>query len=169
MKGAIEAVLTALYELGVRYLVVGGIAVILHGYLRTTADLDLFVCLERENIKRALRALESVGYRPRLPVNTTDFADPEIRKRWIEEKGMLVFALYNVNNPMMDVDLFVREPFDFDAVYARALSVPLEQTTATVVSVDDLIAMKEAISRPRDVEDVKALRALRSVPKDSNG
>jgi hypothetical protein len=42
---------------GVRYLVVGGVAVVLHGYLRTTLDLDLVIQLEPDNLDRALTAL----------------------------------------------------------------------------------------------------------------
>ena len=54
MTGAIERVLAALNAAEVRYLVVGGVAVVLHGYLRTTADLDLVVELETDNVLRAV-------------------------------------------------------------------------------------------------------------------
>lgn len=46
-----------------RYLVAGGVAVVLHGYLRTTADLDLIVQLEPDNTLRALNALETFAVR----------------------------------------------------------------------------------------------------------
>jgi predicted nucleotidyltransferase len=169
MRVAIEDVLIALNESDVRYLVVGGVAVVLHGYLRTTADLDLVVQLERENVERALQALESIGFRPRLPVEASEFADPEVRERWIEEKGMMVFSLYRESDPLLGVDLFVREPFDFDAVSTRALRVPLDRTTARIISLDDLIAMKNVAARPRDLEDVQALRALRSKEEPTDG
>lgn len=161
MKGSIETILVALNQADVRYLIVGGVGVVLHGYLRTTADLDLVIQLDRENVLKTLRALDSVGYRPKLPVRHEQFADPQTRKSWIEDKGMLVFPLYSDRDPLLGIDLFVREPFEFDAVYSRALQVPLDRTTAVVVALDDLIAMKEAAARPRDIEDVEALKALR--------
>ncbi len=63
MIGEIEQVLGALNCAQVRYLVVGGVAVVLHGYLRTTADLDLVLHLERENALRAMRALAEFRHR----------------------------------------------------------------------------------------------------------
>ncbi|HEX2251636.1 MAG TPA: hypothetical protein VHQ65_00040 [Thermoanaerobaculia bacterium] len=65
MAGDIEQVLKALGRAEVRYLVVGGVAVVLHGYLRATADLDLLLALDEVNVRRAVSALEALGYRPR--------------------------------------------------------------------------------------------------------
>ena len=61
MSGRVEWILTALEEANVRYLVVGGVAVVIHGYLRTTIDLDLVLHLDRENLERALKAFETLG------------------------------------------------------------------------------------------------------------
>lgn len=160
MVGDIERVLEALNDAGVRYLVVGGVAVVLHGHLRTTADLDLVVQLERENAVKAMRALSGLGYRPRAPVAAETFADPEVREAWAREKGLTVFSLWSSSAPTLEVDLFVREPFGFDDVYARALKVPLERTFAWVISLPDLIVLKSLASRPQDLEDIEALRAL---------
>jgi hypothetical protein len=52
MIGEIEAVLDALNRAQARYLVVGGVAVVLHGYLRTTADLDLVLHLTPDNVRK---------------------------------------------------------------------------------------------------------------------
>ena len=60
----------------------------------------------------------------------------------------------------MEIDLFVREPFSFADVYARALRVPLETTFAWVVSLPDLIAIKRQAGRPQDLQDIEALEAL---------
>ncbi|MGQ0721576.1 MAG: nucleotidyl transferase AbiEii/AbiGii toxin family protein [Candidatus Eiseniibacteriota bacterium] len=160
MAGPIEEALRALNAAEVRYLVTGGVAVVLHGYLRTTADLDLWVQLEPENLRHATRALGALGYRPRAPVKLDEFADPAKRREWIEEKGLVVFSLWNPSAPL-EIDLFVKDPFDFGAAWARAVRAPLETTDAMVVALEDLIAMKQRVGRPRDLEDVEALRALR--------
>lgn len=131
----------------------GGVAVVLHGYLRTTADLDLIVQLERENILRAIRALGDLQYRPRAPVPAEAFADREVREQWIREKDLV------------EIDLFVTEPFEFDAVYSRALRVPLKRTEATVIGLEDLIALKRQVGRPRDEEDIAALESLRDAQR----
>lgn len=160
MVGEIESVLDALNRAHVRYLVVGGVAVVLHGYLRTTADLDLIIQLDRDNVLRALRALQDHGYRPRAPVAGEEFADQQVREQWIQEKGLEVFTLWSSAHPSLEIDLFVSEPFNFDAVYARALRVPLEKTEATVIALEDLMALKRRVGRPRDLEDIAALASL---------
>jgi hypothetical protein len=160
MIGRIEGVLQALNDARVRYLVVGGVAVVLHGHLRTTADLDLVVQLEPENIRRALAALGGAGFRPRAPVRMEDFADEEIRSSWIADKSLEVFSLWHPEMPGFEVDVFVTEPFDFDDCYARRVEARLERTLAPVVALADLIDMKSVIGRPRDREDEAALRAI---------
>ena len=160
MLGDIERVLAALNAAGVRYLVVGGVAVVLHGHLRTTADLGLVVQLERDNVLRAVRALAGLEYRPRAPVAVEAFADEEVRESWVRDKGLMVFSLWSSRAPTLEIDLFVREPFDFAEVYARALEVPLENTFVRVVSLPDLIALKSQARRPQDLADIEALRAL---------
>ena len=73
----VRQIFSALNDAGADYVVVGGLAVILHGYLRATADLDLAVGLSPDNAGRAMTALATIGLRPRLPVAMEDFCDPE--------------------------------------------------------------------------------------------
>jgi len=155
-----EQVLAALNAEQVRYLVVGGVAVVLHGHLRTTADLDLVVSMVPDNVRRALAALGRLGFRPRAPVQPEEFADPAARAGWADEKGMTVFSLWSARVPGIEVDLFVREPFDFEQAFGRAVRVALDTTSATVASLEDLLAMKRAAGRPLDLADVAALEAI---------
>jgi len=158
--GAIESVLAALSAADVRYLVVGGVAVVLHGHLRTTADLDLVVELTCDNALRAVRALASLGYRPRAPVPIEQFADAKVRASWITDKGLTVFGLWSEKFPDLEVDLFMREPLDFGAAHDRAVRVTLDSTTATVIALEDLIVLKRLAGRACDQADIEALMAL---------
>jgi hypothetical protein len=157
MARRFEPVLSALNNAGVRYLVVGGVAVVLHGHLRTTGDLDLVVELSPDNLGRALGALEQSGFRPRPPVPLRSFADPEARRSWIETKNLQVFSLWHPDLAGFEVDLFVEEPFDFDEAWGRRVEVDLARTTAPVVSLQDLLDLKMAAGRARDLEDVAVL------------
>src|SRR5947208_6720381 len=148
MVGAIETVLTALNAAHVRYLIVGGVAVVLHGHLRATADLDLIVQLSPENALEAVRALEGLGFQPIAPVPAAMFADAEARRAWVEDKGMTVFGLWSDRFPGLEVDLFASEPLDFDAAYARAVRVQLSSTFGMVVALEDLVALKKTAGRP---------------------
>lgn len=145
---------------GARYLVVGGHAVAAHGYPRATQDIDLVVALDPDNAARAIRALQSLGYRPLVPVNALDFADPILRECWRTEKGALVFQMTTGNPLDLPVDLFIALPFDFETEHVAALRVELEDgTVATVVSRATLLAMKRAAARPKDLIDVAELEA----------
>lgn len=160
MVGDIERILRALNEARARYLVVGGIAVVLHGYLRTTADLDLVLQLDRDNVLRAMAALSGLQFRPRAPVPMEAFADPSLRETWIREKGLTVFSLWSPQTPGLEVDLFAQEPFDFEQVYGRAVRVRLSDVDVTVISLEDLMSLKRRSSRPVDHADIAALEAL---------
>jgi predicted nucleotidyltransferase len=161
VTGEIEWLLMQLAEAGVRYLVVGGVAVVLQGYLRTTADLDLVVDLEPRNLAVAVAVLERLGFHPRPPVALRAFADADERTRWIDEENLQVFSLWHPEMPGFEVDLFVKMPFVFDEAFARASVARLGNSDVTVASIDDLIAMKQEAGRPRDLEDIHALLALK--------
>ena len=147
----VEAVARALGAHDVRYLVAGGIAVVAHGYGRLTMDLDLVIQLEPDNIQAAFEALRPLGYRPRQPVTGAQFADPAMRKNWIETKNMKVQSdQYRETT----IDVFVSEPFDFNTEYSRAAKFELVPgLTMPFVCLDTLIAMKEAVGRPGDLDD----------------
>lgn len=159
--GDLLRVFRALESAGSRYLVVGGVAVVLHGYPRFTADLDLVLALEQDNARRSLAALEGLGFRPRAPVPMLAFADAPTREAWVVDKGLLVFSLWNPDMPLTEVDLFVREPFPFEAAFARAIRIELDGSVVFVASIDDLIELKRAAGRPKDLEDIRALQTLK--------
>lgn len=156
---AFESVAQALEGAGVRFLVTGGVAVNAHGYLRYTADIDLVIALDADNVVGAFAALEGIGYRPAIPVTARDFADAEVRQRWIADKGMQVLSFFSDSHPETSVDVFVQEPFDFAEEYEAALRAELiPGLSVRFVSIPTLIRMKEAAGRPRDVDDVQHLR-----------
>ena len=111
-KRSVEEIVKALNDASVRYLIAGGLAVVAHGHLRFTADLDLILDLDEDNARRALSALSGLGYRPRAPVALEEFANPKTRSRWIREKGLTVFSLCSPQHSTTEIDLFVESPFD---------------------------------------------------------
>jgi hypothetical protein len=156
-----EPVLAALDEAGVRFVVVGGVAVVLHGHPRMTADLDLVIDLAAEPATRAISALVDLGLQPRLPVDARSFADPDVRRSWTEERGLTVFTMLDPRDPLLEVDLFAEAPLPFDELWQQATVVQLEGQAVRIASVDHLITMKKAAGRPQDLADVAALEALR--------
>jgi hypothetical protein len=155
-----QSVMDSLNRQHVRCLLVGGMAVVAHGYGRMTFDMDLVVQLNRENILRAFKALEAIGYRPRVPVAAEQFADPDTRQRWIHEKGMMVLNFWSDAHRTTMVDVFVEEPFDFDATYAKSIEADVEGVSFRYVDIQTLIRMKEAAGRPNDLDDIRHLRMI---------
>lgn len=156
---SLEAIVAALNSGNVRHLVAGGLAVNAHGYIRATQDVDLIIALDTDNILRAFSALETLGYKPLVPITAAQFADADLRGQWIRDKGMKVLNFFSDRHRETNVDLFVTEPFDFERESANALVGALAPgVNARFVSLATLIAMKEEADRPRDRDDIQHLR-----------
>lgn len=159
---SLAAIFGALNAVAVRYLVVGGLAVIAHGFLRLTLDLDIVLDLDPDNTRKALEALRKLSYGPRVPVSLLDFADPDQRNSWIEDKHMVVFSLISPDHPRTVIDLFVRSPFDFEKTYAARLTQEMAPgLPITFVPLDELLRMKREAARPKDLEDIRCLERIR--------
>ncbi|MFX0195839.1 MAG: nucleotidyltransferase domain-containing protein [Candidatus Hodarchaeota archaeon] len=104
---------------GVRYLVVGGMAVNLYGYIRLTMDLDIMVDLSDKNLSQVVDVMEKFGYTPRLPVNPHEFISEEKTDEWIKEKGTVVFTFIDLKKPFKQIDIFLSNPIDFEEAYSR--------------------------------------------------
>ncbi|HEY2124435.1 MAG TPA: hypothetical protein VGG94_03135 [Chthoniobacterales bacterium] len=162
----VEAILRALNDAEVRYLVVDGLAVIAHGYVRLTVDVDIVLNLQRDNVLRALQALEKIDYRPLIPVHQLDFANAELRESWLTEKNMVVFQMMNLGRPSTKLDIFVTEPFDFEREYAAAKWEKVFGIQCPIVQLETLISMKEKAGRGKDIGDLGELRKLLDIERD---
>lgn len=153
----------ALNRAKVRYVVVGGIATILHGYVRATSDLDLVVDLQAVEAEKAVRALSTYGFKPRAPVDPLQFADAAQRRLWVEEKGMEVFSFFHPQVIGLSVDVFARHPIPFDDLWSRAVIMDLNGILVRVCSIDDLIEMKHRAGRRQDLADIEELSRIKAL------
>jgi hypothetical protein len=160
-RQSIEAVARALNDANVPFIVVGGLAVVAHGYGRSTLDLELVIRLEPGAIRAAFGALALLGYRPVVPITAESFADAAQRARWIAEKGMSVLNFHSDQHRETPVDVFVSEPFDFESEHGGAM---VEQIAPGVplrfVRLETLLRLKQQAGRPQDLADVAELRRL---------
>lgn len=152
--------LAALREEGVRFLVVGGWAVVLHGYIRLTHDLDLYLDLRPRNVRKAAAVFERFGYRPTVPVRIEDLGDPRIRREWRMRKRMMVLQVVNLSDLMHPVDLFVHHRIPFAEAWKRRVVVDVGPAQVPLMSIQDLIRLKREANRPQDLLDIAALREL---------
>ncbi|HRC42803.1 MAG TPA: hypothetical protein PLT27_02025 [Nitrospira sp.] len=156
-----ESIFQILNTAGVRYVVVGGLATVLHGYARLTADVDLAVDLAPEEASKMIQTLVANGFRPQVPVSPDAFADPEVREVWLRDKHMLAFSLVDQANPMRVVDLLLKPDVPFAELLARSEAVTLNNTTVRIASIEDLVALKRHAGRPQDLADIEQLEIIR--------
>jgi hypothetical protein len=132
--------------------------------MRATADLDLVIWLDPENVLKAFRALDEAGYRPQQPVQAEQFGDATTREKWRQEKQMVVLKMWSDEDPLTPLDIFVYEPFDFKTEYSRA---KIEQMSdcgdVPIVSLGTLLTMKSEAGRQKDLLDIEQLKKLHSL------
>lgn len=144
----------------VRYILVGGVAVNLHGIGRLTVDVDLMLALDSENLTRFISAVRPFNVKPVVPVALEDFMDERKVKGWIEDKGMLAFALRPADPAQPTVDILVRPAVPFEEAYARHVTRRIEGVTVRIAAIEDIIRLKTNTGRQKDEADIKALAQL---------
>jgi len=137
----------------VEFLLIGGQAVIAHGYPRLTKDMDLWVRPTVENGARILDALADFG--TPLPDFTPErFADPE--------------TIVMLGRDPFRVDLLTQIPgVEFDSAWAHRGSIALDGVVVPLIAREDLIANKKAVGRLQDLADVEALEAVAAAGKST--
>lgn len=156
-----EDIFIALKKEGIDYVVVGGLAVVLHGVVRLTADLDLIVALKKENIQKFTQVMKKLGYQSKAPVNALDLGDSEKRQIWIHEKNMKVFSFYHQKNHHKLVDVFVTEPIPFKSINKNKKMIKAGRIEIPICSMEHLIKLKKIAGRPQDLADIEALKKLK--------
>jgi predicted nucleotidyltransferase len=155
-----KAIFKELNKLGIDYLVVGGLAVNFHGVPRMTYDIGLMILPQSENILRLVAKLTQWGYKPKIPVDPKDLADETKRSIWIQNKGMKALNFYSEKLPIGEIDLVFNSPIPYDKLKSRAVKIELQGDRVPVVSIRDLIGLKERAGRKQDLADIESLKTI---------
>lgn len=164
----VTQLLHGLGRCGVDYVLVGGLAVQLHGFQRSTFDIDLVLAMNDANLSRFIGAAKEFGLTPVAPVSIEALRDAQQIEVWHCEKGMLAFALREPQGGGSAVDVIVRPEVSFDDLSARAVGATLFGVSVRIASIDDLLTMKRAAGRPKDLLDIDALEKIKR-SEDPNG
>jgi len=157
----LRSLLAALDSDSIRYCIVGGLAVNLHGIPRATYDVDLVVVRERAELERLEQVLRRLGLTPRIPVSLSGFSDAAYCEQMRTERNLIAVTFTNAAKPLEEVDVLVSPTLDPNDIVARAIVRESGDLRARVACVDDLIAMKRATGREQDARDVEHLERLR--------
>lgn len=141
----------------VDYLTIGAFAVIAHGYVRATADIDVVANQERQNLTRLAAAFNELNARLRgVDADLLDI-DPT------DPRTLATGASFTLDTDAGPVDYLNDVPGadSYDAMRARAVDTEAAGVAVRVVGLDDLIRMKRASGRPQDLRDIANLTSQR--------
>jgi predicted nucleotidyltransferase len=140
-----ENLLKLLNAHNVEFVIIGATAFPVHGYARATLDIDLFIRAEPENARRTLKALKEFGY------DVSDLSEDDLLSKKVLIRQYLVET---------DIHPFV-QGVTFDQVWKNRVPCTYGNEKVYYASLDDLITMKKAAGRPKDMEDLNALLRLK--------
>jgi predicted nucleotidyltransferase len=128
----------------VRYLVIGGYAVALHGYPRYTKDIDIWIDMNPDNAAKMVRALKQFGFGS-LGLKTADFLVPD--------------QIIQLGYPPNRIDLMTTPPgVDFETCYASRVKVVIDDVTVNFIDLENLKKSKKAAGRLQDLADLENLQ-----------
>ena len=159
-KSALEQIAAILQSHRVEFIVIGGQAELLHGSPRVTYDVD--VCYHRsvDNLKRLVAALKQLQ-----PSLRNAPADLPFR---IDEQSLALGCNFTFTTRFGDFDLIgYLEPLgDYLAVSDRAIDMHVGRLDLRVIHIDDLIAIREHLGRPKDKLSLYQLQAIKKIQSD---
>ena len=128
----------------VRYLVIGGYAVAVHGHPRYTKDLDIWIEMTPDNAAAMIRALDKFGFSS-LGLQSSDFLTPD--------------QIIELGYPPSRIDLITTPPgVDFETCYASRVVVEIDGVPISFIGLDDLKRTKKASGRLQDLADLENLQ-----------
>lgn len=152
--------LSSLARHEVRYLLVGGLAMNLHGVPRMTMDVDILLALDEANLAHFFAVAREMNLHPVLPVQLADLADSSKREFWIRERNLVAFALCSEDKTTPTLDVLIGTGLPFEAAYKRREERNIENVTISLAAVEDMITLKEQAARAQDKADIEHLRRI---------
>lgn len=154
-------IFSELNKSGISYVVVGGIAVNLHGIPRMTYDVDLLLDLSDKNLEKFLKLAQKWGFTPRVPVEIMELAQKEKREDWIKNKHMKAFCLINPDWAISEIDIVIDSPVSYGQAAKNVKFIMLKNIPVPLISLEDLIEMKKNTGRKQDEADIRYLRGVK--------
>ncbi len=152
---------SALERHKVEYVLIGGLAISLHGIERATMDIDVTVAMTPENLASLAGMARALGMTPVLPVELDALTDLDQLAQWHRERNLDAFALKAPGAAGITLDVLLYPPVDFAGMRERAVTFHAGEVAVTVACIDDLIALKQAVGRPIDLADIEHLKRLK--------
>lgn len=151
----INKVCQALDRNRVRYAIVGGYAVALHGAVRGTMDIDIVVNWDIQTLRGTEKVMGKLGLVSRLPIHANDVY--QFRDEYINNRNLIAWSFYHPEDASQQVDIIITYDLRGKGRQAReTLAGPVQ-----ILKLTELIKMKRESARPQDLADVDALEKLK--------
>ena len=147
-----------LAEEKIDYIIIGGVAAILHGVLRATFDLDIVLDFSPMNVEKFVKILKEFNLSPLVPIDPSELMDQKKRKEWIEKKDAKVI---NFRDPEDNYALDVALIYNYQKI--EKMEIEIKGVKVPVVTKQMLIDLKKKAGRDTDVRDVKNLEEVVSI------
>ena len=146
-NGDFQEFIQCLNNNDVKYILVGGYSVILHGYSRTTGDLDVWVDTTIDNYRKLKKASQEFG------LMTIDLTE----ENFMHNDAIDVFTF---GRPPVSIDIMKKvKGLSFEETYSQAIDIEIDELTIKVIHKNHLILAKESANRPEDQNDIIHLKA----------
>lgn len=145
----------------VDYVLIGGLAIALHGIERATMDIDVTVAMTPDNLNSLVNMARELDMAPVLPVPLEALSDLDQLTQWHRERNLEAFALRAPDHAGVTLDVLLYPPLDYTDLRRRAVTFQAGSVAVVVACIDDLIALKQAVGRPIDLADIEHLKRLK--------
>lgn len=151
-----------LHKHQVKYLLCGGLAVNIYGIPRMTADIDIILDFDKENLKQFEICIVNEFYQSQLPISLSLLSTQHERIKLIKEKNLIAFSYFNTRANVMSMDVLIDLPILFDQMWQRKNTRKSDDIDIHLVSLEDLIKLKEYSNRKQDQDDIYLLSQLKN-------
>jgi predicted nucleotidyltransferase len=152
----LKALLERLITHNVDFVLIGGFAASVHGCTMVTQDIDICAAITEEEVAKLREALKDLHPKHRM--------NPNAKHSFLEYPT----EIKGTNNIYLETDLGVLDILSqtqpagsFAEIKSRSFEIPLYGRKCRVISIDDLITVKEKMNRPKDQQAVRELRLIK--------
>ena len=147
-------------EIKLDYIIVGGVALNLHGVPRMTYDIDIMIKLTKQNMRKIINQLKKWGYRLKIPLKESTLFDFKKLKSFIKEKNLKALSFYHEDMPIAEIDIVLYSPLPYQRLKKNAVFFDIYEEKIPVINIHDLIYIKSKSKRKQDKADVESLKKI---------
>lgn len=163
MSNPYQLTIDALNTSGVRYVIAGGFAVVMHGFNRFTPDVNIVVDFEQESVTAAMDALVQSGFEPQQDIDVYKLWDTGYRYQLQIEQGHRFLCLKDPRVPSFKIEFFLEHPLSLCELKASSFQPIIHGLVTPICSFEHLINMKLSADRGQDRIDIESLMLAEAI------